>query len=429
MTLATPEKIRDLQRALYLRAKQQPTFRFYALYDKVYRADIVAHAYALCRANAGAAGPDGITFAQIEEAGASALLTQVTEQLRTKTYRPGPVRRVYIPKADGGERPLGVPNIIDRVVQMAVKLVLEPIFEADFEADSYGFRPKKSAHQALEAIRESVGAGMAWVIDADIEQYFDSIPHDRLMKVVASRVVDSSLLRLVKMFLTAPVIDERKGGGPRRPAAGTPQGGVISPLLSNIYLHLLDKSFRKRTEGGDLQGRLIRYCDDFVLLARQKPEREMSWLRAFMARLGLRLHPEKTRMVNTEEEGFDFLGYHVWRKQRELRLDLSRRSRRRIGERLREATRRTFQPVEQMVTELNTYIAGARAYFRLAPWWSLRRLDSSTTQRVARWYRKKLGEEHPAWSRVSGNRMTTEYGLKRWAPRPPWDKRGAWAGG
>ena len=427
--LVTPEKIRDLQRALYLRAKQQPGIRFYALYDKVFRADIVAHAYALCRANAGAPGPDGITFEKIEEAGVPALLSQVAEQLRTKTYRPGPVRRVYIPKANGAERPLGIPNIVDRVVQMAVKLVVEPIFEADFEADSYGFRPKKNAHQALEAIRASVDAGMAWVIDADIEQYFDSIPHEKLMKVVASRVVDSSLLRLVKMFLTAPVIDERNGGGPRTPTAGTPQGGVISPLLSNIYLHLLDKSFRKRVEGGDLQGRLIRYCDDFVLLARQKPERELSWLRAFLGRVGLRLHSTKTRVVNLKEEGFDFLGYHIWKKQRELRLDVSCRSRRRIGECLREATRRTFQSVEQMVAELNVYVSGARAYFRLAPWWSLRRLDSQTDRRIARWYRKKFGLKYPAWSRVSGHKMVTEHGLKRWAPRPPWDKRGAWAGG
>ena len=224
-----------------------------------------------------------------------------------------------------------------------------------------GFRPKKNAHQALEAIRASVDAGMAWVIDADIEQYFDSIPHEKLMKGVASRVVDSSLLRLVKMFLTAPVIDERNEGGPRTRAAGTPQGGVISPLLSNLYLHLLDRSFRKRMEGGDLQGRLIRYCDDFVLLARQKPERELSWLRAFLGRVGLRLPPTKTRVVNLKEEGFDFLGYNIWKKQRELRLDVSRRSRRRIGECLREATRRTFQSVEQMVAELNVYVSGARA--------------------------------------------------------------------
>jgi len=418
--LATPQAIRELQRALYRRAKQSPQQRFYSLYDKVYRADIVAHAYALNRANGGAPGPDGVTFEQVESAGVQAMLTQVSESLRNKTYRPGPVRRVYIPKANGGERPLGIPNIVDRVVQMAVKLVLEPIFEADFESDSYGFRPRRSAHLALEAVRESLTTGMGWAIDADLVQYFDSIPHDRLMKVVATRVVDSSMLALVRMFLAAPVIDTREGGGPRRPKAGVPQGGVVSPLLSNIYLHLLDRSFRKRVERGELQGRLVRYCDDFVLLTRHRPDKELSWLHAFLARLGLTLHPDKTRMVNTWKTAFDFLGYRVARPAQKLVLDISPKSRVRIHGRLRKPSRRTFQTLEHLVAELNVYIRGARQYFRLAPWWSRRALDSYVEGRIARWFRRKLGQKYPAWSRVSEHKIHREYGVLAWAPVQPW---------
>lgn len=421
--LATPEKIRDLQKALYLRAKESPSLRFYSLYDKVYRKDVLHHAYARCRANHGAAGPDGKTFEDLERNGVEALLSQLTEQLKGKTYRPGPVRRVYIPKANGGERPLGIPNIADRVVQMAVKLVAEPIFEADFESDSYGFRPKRNAHQALTEVRQCIANGMGWVIDADVTAYFDTIPHDKLMKVVATRVVDSSMLALIKMFLVAPVIDERDGGGPRRPKAGTPQGGVVSPLLANIYLHLLDRSYRRRVERGEFEGRLIRYCDDFVLLTRQRPDRELAWLRALMARMGLALHPEKTRVVNARNERFDFLGYRVGWRRKELLLDLSPKTCARIHERLREPTKWTFLPVDELVAKLNRYIGGAREYFRLAPWWSLRRLDGFMELRMARWWRRKLGLKYPAWSRVSERKLHTEHGLFSWAQTPSWDKQ------
>jgi len=233
-TLSTPASIRELQRALYLRAKQEPRFRAYALYDKVHRPDILAHAYALAKANGGAPGPDGVTFAEIEAAGRDVLLDDLREALQTKRYQPGPVRRVYIPKLNGGERPLGIPNIRDRVVQTAAKLVLEPIFEADFEPDSFGFRPRRAAHDALDAIQAAMDAEMCWVIDADVTAYFDTIPHDRLMKTVAQRVVDGAMLALVKRFLEAPIIDERDGGQPQRPRQGTPQGGVITPRTQKV---------------------------------------------------------------------------------------------------------------------------------------------------------------------------------------------------
>ena len=321
-TLETPASLRKLQRALYLRAKKEPHFRAYALYDKVYRPDILAHAYALAKANGGAPGPDGHTFAELEADGRERVLEELREELKTKTYRPGPVRRVYIPKLNGGERPLGIPNIRDRVVQTAVKLVLEPLFEADFEPDSYGFRPRRAAHDALDAIRAALHDGMYWVIDADVTAYFDTIPHDRLMKTVAERVVDGAMLALVKRFLEAPIIDERDGGRPRRPRQGTPQGGVVSPLLANVYLHLLDRNFRLHVQRGELHGRLVRYADDFVLLTRSRPTRELAWVQRVIARLGLALHAEKTRVLDARRENFVFLGHlHRWRRAR-LYLDV-----------------------------------------------------------------------------------------------------------
>jgi RNA-directed DNA polymerase len=307
-TLGTPTKLRELQRALYLRAKKEPKLRFYSLYDKVYRPDILAHAYALAKANGGATGPDGMTFEEIEASGGTALLEELHDELKTKRYRPGPVRRVYIPKLSGGERPLGIPNIRDRVVQTAAKLVLEPIFEADFDPDSYGFRPKRSAHQALAAIRQALEQGMYWVIDADLSAYFDMIPHDHLMKAVAERVVDGAMLALIKRFLEAPIVDERDGGNPRRNRQGTPQGGVVSPLLANLYLHLLDRNFRRRVEHGEFTGRLIRYCDDFVVLIPRPPEAEMAWMEKIVSRLGLKLHPEKTHIRNTRKGGLRLPG-------------------------------------------------------------------------------------------------------------------------
>jgi RNA-directed DNA polymerase len=420
-TLVTPTKIRELQRALYRRAKENRNFRFYALYDKVYRKDVLEHAYALVNANRGAPGPDGVTFEQIEENGRDGLLEQLHEALRTKQYKPGAVRRVYIPKASGGERPLGIPNIRDRVVQMAAKLVLEPVFEADFEDDSYGFRPKKDAHKALDAIEEALQEGMWWVLDADITAYFDTIPHDRLMKTVAERVVDGSMLRLIKAFLEAPVIDNRDGGGgPRRNREGTPQGGVISPLLANIYLHLVDRNFRRQVERGTLNGRLVRYADDLVVLAPRPPTRELEWLETLLKRLGLTLHPTKTRMLNAEEEGFDFLGHKlVWKYSRKndghkLYFDVSRKGLQRIRDELKSRTKHTALSIEQVVVGLNAYIRGARQYFRRVVARRRDKLDYFVIQRIARWWRRKHKLAWPAWWLVRNRALWTEYGLERW---------------
>lgn len=411
-TLATPAKIRDLQKALYQRAKKEPNFRAYALYDKVCRDDVLAHAYALVRANGGAPGVDGVTFEHIETSGREALLQELKEELKTKRYRPGPVRRVEIPKLSGGTRPLGIPNIRDRVVQTAAKLILEPLFEADFDRDSYGFRPKKDAHQAIEAIREELGHGMHWIIDADISKYFDSIPHDHLMKAVAERVVDGAMLALVKMFLEAPIVDDKDGGRPRRNNQGTPQGGVISPLLANIYLNLLDRNFRRHAEEQKLHGRIIRYADDFVLLAPRRPDREMAWMKQLMERLGLHLHPEKTRVLDVTEEKFDFLGHEVRWSVRKTYLDISRKSLARTRDEVRRRTSRPQKSLERVIGELNEYITGARNYFRNVRRRTLLKLDHFVAQRLARWWSRKHALDRPAWSLVW--RGPLRQGLARW---------------
>jgi len=380
----------------------------------VHRPDILAHAYARTKANGGAPGPDGDTFEEIDASGRELLLEELREELTTKTYRPGPVRRVYIPKLNGGERPLGIPNIRDRVVQTAVTLVLEPLFEADFEPDSYGFRPKRAAHDALDAIREALEAGMYWVIDADVTAYFDTIPHDRLMKTVAERVVDRAMLALVKQFLEAPVIDDRDGGRPHRTRQGTPQGGVISPLLANVYLHLLDRNFRLRVQRGDWHGRLVRYADDFVLLSPHRPDRALAWLQQLMARLGLTLHPDKTRVLDVRIEDFAFLGHtHHWRFHR-LYLDVTPKALRRTRDELRRKTRQTWLSLDAMIAELNPYIRGARHYFRRIRRRTLSNLDGFVNQRLARWWSRKHGHRRPAWSLVSQDALRRHHGLERW---------------
>jgi len=323
MSLATPEKIRTLQRKLYLKAKAEPAFRFYQLYDKVWRADILAHAYALARANAGAPGVDGLTFAEIEAAGREEWLLRLREDLRQKTYRAQPVRRVMIPKPGGGERPLGIPTIRDRVVQTAVKLVIEPIFEADLDDSAYGYRPKRGAADAIKAVHRLVCRGYSDVVDADLSKYFDNIPHRELMLCVARRIVDRNILALIKMWLKAPV-EERDGNGGRRMSGGksstcgTPQGGVASPLLANLYMNRFLKHWRATGRGKAFRAAIVNYADDFVILSRGRAAEAMAWTKDVMTRLGLTLNEAKTSLRNARQERFDFLGYsfgpHRYRK-------------------------------------------------------------------------------------------------------------------
>src|ERR1700704_1340419 len=315
MSLATPTTIRTLQRKLYRKAKAEPAFRFYLLYDKIHREDILRHAYALARANAGAPGRDGMTFAQIEASGLERWLAGLREKLVSKTYRPDPVRRVSIPKPDGGERPLGIPTIRDRVVQTAAKLVLEPIFEADFEDNAYGYRPVRGAVDAVKEVHRLICRGHTDVVDADLSRYFDSIPHDELLKSVARRIVDRHVLRLIKLWLKAPIEEQDDGDGTRRisggksNARGTPQGGVVSPLLANIYMNRFLKYWRLTGRGEAFRAHIVAYADDFVILSRGFAVEALAWTKAVMTRLGLTLNEAKTSLKNARQERFDFLGY------------------------------------------------------------------------------------------------------------------------
>jgi RNA-directed DNA polymerase len=316
MSLATPEKIRTLQRKLYRKAKAEPAFRFYLLYDKIYRDDILRHAYEVARANAGAPGVDGMTFAAIEASGLAAWLAGLREELVSKTYRPDPVRRVMIPKPHGGgERPLGIPTIRDRVVQTAAKLVLEPIFEADFEDNAYGYRPVRGAVDAVREVHRHICRGYTDVVDADLSRYFDSIPHSDLMKAVARRIADRHVLRLIKLWLKAPIEERDEGNGRRRIGGGksntrgTPQGGVASPLLANIYMNRFLKHWRLTGRGEAFRARVVAYADDFVILSRGRAAEALAWTKAAMTKLGLTLNEAKTSLKNARHERFDFLGY------------------------------------------------------------------------------------------------------------------------
>jgi RNA-directed DNA polymerase len=323
MSLETPDKIRTLQRKLYCKAKAEPAFRFYLLYDKICREDILQHAYALARANAGAPGVDGVTFKQIDALGVEAWLAGLREELVSKTYRPDPVRRVMIPKPGGGERPLGIPTIRDRVVQTAAKIVLEPIFEADFEDSAYGYRPRRSAVDAVKETHRLICRGYTDVVDADLSKYFDTIPHSDLLKSVARRIVDRHVLWLLKLWLKAPV-EERDGDGTRRVSGGksntcgTPQGGVASPLLANIYMNRFLKHWRLSGRGEAFHAYIISYADDFVILSRGCAKEALMWTKAVMMKLGLTLNDVKTSVKNARKESFDFLGYtlgpHRYRK-------------------------------------------------------------------------------------------------------------------
>src|SRR3979411_2432205 len=315
MSLETPDKIRNLQRKLYCKAKAEPAFRFYVLYDKICREDILHHAYRLARANAGAPGVDGVTFEQIEEQGLEAWVAGLRGEMVLKTYRPDPVRRVMIPKNGGGERPLGIPTIRDRVVQTAAKLVLEPIFEADFEDSAYGYRPRRGAVDAIKEVYRLICRGYTDVVDADLSKYFDSIPHDELLKSVARRIVDRHVLRLIKLWLKAPIEEQDDGDGTRRIGGGksntrgTPQGGVASPLLANIYMNRFLKYWRLTGRGEAFRAHVIAYADDFVILSRGCAAEALAWTKAVMTRLGLTLNEAKTSLKNARQERFDFLGY------------------------------------------------------------------------------------------------------------------------
>lgn len=430
-----PENLSSLRQKLYQKAKQEVKYKFYTLYDRIIREDTIKAAYELVRLNEGAAGIDGISFKDIEKEegegegeGKERFLNELREELKSKKYKPQAVLRVYIPKSNGKLRPLGIPTIRDRVVQMATVLILEPIFEADFLDSSFGFRPCRSAHQALEEVKKGLEQGLKEVYDADLQSYFDSIPHDKLMKCLKMRISDRTVLKLTQMCLEAEVVERENGvNKPKgKNTKGTPQGGVISPLLSNIYLHWFDKVFHQKDGPVNwAKAKLVRYADDFVILARYQGEKLKQWIETKVEGwLGLTINREKTRTVDLKEEGtsLDFLGYTFrydkdlyGRERKYLNVTPSEKSIQKEKDKIKELTsnKNCSKSLIDMMLSLNRNLIGWSNYFKYGyPRKAFREINSFVRTKVGKWLNRKSQRKYHIPEGVTVYEYLNSVGLK-----------------
>jgi RNA-directed DNA polymerase len=426
VSLLPPPKVGKLQETLHAKAKSAPTYRFYALYDKVYRADVLLYAYACCRANDGSPGVDGQTFADIEAYGLERWLGEVAEELRKKTYRPQAVRRVYIPKPDGKQRPLGIPTIKDRVVQTAALIVLEPIFEADLQPEQYAYRPGRSALDAVQQVQALMIQGHTEVIDADLSGYFDSIPHAELMKSVARRVSDRHLLALIKAWLEMPVEESDERGRRQRTTRnkdqgkGTPQGAPLSPLLSNLYMRRFILGWKVLGHERQLDAHIVNYADDFVICCNGSAEPALAAMRDMMARLRLTVNEAKTRLCRGPDEPFDFLGYTIgtcYSPQTGWAYTGVRPSAKKVRglkRKVSEQTARTWLwlDVDEMVGRLNHLLRGWANYFCLGTVAAAyNNVNAHVCARLRRWLARKFDLRGPQWSRHADRHLHATLGL------------------
>jgi len=417
--LTNTEKIQEFQKKLYEKAKADPKYRFYSLYDKTYRQDIIAEAYRKVKANGGTSGIDGESFEDIETQGVEGYLAILREELKVGDYRPKAVRRVYIPKANGKKRPLGIPTIRDRIVQTAFLLVLEPIFEADFSEASYGFRPKKSGHNAVQEIYKYLNWGCEEIYDVDLEKYFDTVEHWKLMKLLARRISDGRILHVIKQWLSCGYMED---GQHRQSKRGTPQGGVISPLLANIYLSPVDNAFERSCMGTIREGsiHIVRYADDMLILAQKNLDKGIKLLESYVKKLGLSLNREKTRRLNLKEDKLvEFLGFQFQRvisrenRERLILVSPSRNSQKRCREKIRQLINHKLPlSVEDQVKNVNKFLTGWTGYFRLGhSSKALNKICYYVNKRVRRLLQRHKGMSGYGWQNISSEEIYGRLGL------------------